>query len=1277
MGSASITIKVDGKWSGGSAISAAQASLKGLAATATASADGVSRYFDRQQKNAERLSRLAASTVKSTTSDLATLGNSLVQTGGRIYDVGKGLEEVGDTLTRSVTVPLVAIGGYAAQAAVSYDTALANVRKTTDLTEQELEQLGEAAVELSTKQPVTAEAILNVEALGAQLGVAEDKLQSFAQVVTGLDIATNMDAETAGTEMARFANIVGMAQEDFERYGSTIVAIGNNMATTESEVSNMAQRFASAGVQAGLSEAQILGMSGAMSSLGLRAEMGGSSLSQVFAGISQSVALGSEDLAKYAAAAGMSAEQFASAWREDAAGAFVSLLQGIHDATEAGKDMNVILSDLDITQIRQSDTMRRLAGSVDVVRDAVSLATGAWEENVALQNEVDSRNESMASRLQVLKNNVDALAIEVGVPLVNALIDALGAAQPLFDAVAEGAEWFSDADEDTQRFVLGIAGIATAAGPAISVLGKLTQGLGGAVTSFGHFIQDVSVFGDAMNTVDGSLVRVYASSDTLATKMGLARNAVVQAAGGADVFVDAWERNYSAQKRVTAITEQLTGLQRQQATATGKSAESIAKKIASLDSERVAAQATLDSTTDLINGWKQQAGVAKDATTATNKGTSALSSLGNGAKLAGGSLLSAVGTFAKFAAGAVALTAVTSVIGLVVGALADMAAEAEEARQHQILLEDATRSVSEIMGEARGAASGMGDAIGGIEPDVDGVLEKMRDLNESVGDTFEEFYVSSSKLDQYVSVIGELANKSGLSASEQWKLEQAVEGYNEVTGEQYSVIDAVNGKIADQDGVIQDNTDQINANAEAWRQRAKAEAMQGLATKYLEAEAEAAYNLQVAQDDLAASKEQLAEKQGRYNAVTARMNEINDVSSQEWRDLRLEQIKLEEEIGGLTETVDEQQGAVNDLSETYDAAAQSARTFSDWAEVQAAGLDAATTEMAQSMATAFNEMGPTVNNALSEMGVNIVDLSVKLAQAGLDTTDLSRITATEFASMVESCGGDTDALIQMIGDASFAFGTKVNEITGHLNSMQGNVAASMESAGIDINEFANAMVNAGYTADDLKNISSEDFAQMLASCGGDIGALITKIGEYNATHLSDKSARVNVDTSDIDLAVTKWNRANFGWKTTGVSVNFSAGSTTVSGHVYGMSRLATGGIIAHADGGIMKHADGFIASRAILLNPNHMVGEAGAEAVVPLTNERYVRPFARAVANEVAEIAYVPRLERGPRQETVNNVTNTYNVTIDGATIRASDRAGELISLLFDEFCLTADMGVR
>lgn len=98
--------------------------------------------------------------------------------------------------------------------------------------------------------------------------------------------------------------------------------------------------------------------------------------------------------------------------------------------------MNVTLEKLGINNIRNSDTMRRLAGAGDLLRKSVERANTAWNENSALQNEVDQRNESLASRLQVLKNKVDEIAITVGRPLVDAVIDALNACQPLIDGVA-------------------------------------------------------------------------------------------------------------------------------------------------------------------------------------------------------------------------------------------------------------------------------------------------------------------------------------------------------------------------------------------------------------------------------------------------------------------------------------------------------------------------------------------------------------------------------------------------------------------------------------------------------------------------------------------------------------------------------------------------------------------------------------------------------------------------------------------------------------------------
>ena len=407
--------------------------------------------------------------------------------------------------------------------------------------------------------------------------------------------------------------------------------------------------------------------------------------------------------------------------------------------------------------------------------------------------------------------------------------------------------------------------------------------------------------------------------------------------------------------------------------------------------------------------------------------------------------------------------------GLAVTALGAMAAEAAEAAEHEALLADATTSASDIMSSAIGSADGLGDAIGGIATDAEGTLEALADLNASVAESLGETAVDSGRLDQYVSVIDELANKSGLTATEQYRLNEAVKGFNEVTGESYSVVDAANGKIADQNGVLQENTDQLHASADAWKQRAQSEALSNVATQYLEQEAQAAYDLQVAQQNL-------ADAQAEYADVTSRMNSMTDKSSDEFYELGRRAEELSGQIPGLEQEV-------SDLSAAHETAAQSAQDFSNAAAIQSAVFDVLgersqefvadlstmgfslsdfaglTDEQMDAIAGAWDGSVTSVINAMNGLGIQVPNAAYE-AMLGYDTNlsnggaqaistalRVSGLTAQQFADKVGEYGISGSQAITVFANAIAAGDTyevaarKAQEAVNGIGSKEGAARA--------------------------------------------------------------------------------------------------------------------------------------------------------------------------------------------------------------------------------------------
>lgn len=452
----------------------------------------------------------AIKSVKAEQSKLGELGSDLQNAGAKITDATEGMRNVGDTLSRTVTAGIVGVGVASVAAAVDVDTAMTSVRKTVDGTEEQYEQLRQSALAYSKTQPVSASQLLSIESLGAQLGYSIDELDMFAKVVSGLDIATNMDADTAATELAQFANITNMAHSDTERYASSIVNLGNNLATTESKISDMSMRVAAAGTQVGMSESQILGWSGAMSSMGVEAEAGGTAFSNFVSAIDAAVATGGEDLTAYANVAGMSADAFASAWKASSSDTVQALLEGL----SASDNMTLALESMGVTGIRQSDVLKRLAGNTDAVSKALTVANEGWNENTALSREVENRNDSLAAKFETLKNRVTDVAVEVGTPLADALLDVIDAAEPLFKAIENGAESFAAMDKGQQQAIISAVGMVAALGPLLSIAGRV----GAGVTTVGKAFSALGALGTACNGKLGSLQKSMSASGGIASK---------------------------------------------------------------------------------------------------------------------------------------------------------------------------------------------------------------------------------------------------------------------------------------------------------------------------------------------------------------------------------------------------------------------------------------------------------------------------------------------------------------------------------------------------------------------------------------------------------------------------------------------------------------------------------------------------------------------------------------------------------------------------------------
>lgn len=418
----------------------------------------------------------------------------LTSLGGKSFLNASTIKSAGMTLYSTLTPAITMLGWRAVTAAQDIDSAYRDMRKTVDGTETQFEELRQAAIDFSKTHVTSADQLLNIMAIGGELGIATESLQAFAETVSNLDVATNLDTEEAASSLGKLANITHMTADEYDNYADALVRLGNNGASTEDQIVDIATRIGSMGTIVGMTVPEILALSSSIASTGMKTEAAGTAIANTFSDIESAVANGGDSLSAFANVAGVSAEEFAASWESHPIEAFQMFINGLNRIEADGGSAVSTLEAMGITGERQKQSILGLMQTIGGLNDNLQMSQHAWDGQSDAwgaagdaAREAQKKAEGFSGQLSILSNiGNDAMAslAEGATPLLAVFADLAKGAYDMFEEMDDGAKTVA---------VVALA-IGAAIGPVLTIASTFIT----AKQNISAFLAESSAMGRAI-----------------------------------------------------------------------------------------------------------------------------------------------------------------------------------------------------------------------------------------------------------------------------------------------------------------------------------------------------------------------------------------------------------------------------------------------------------------------------------------------------------------------------------------------------------------------------------------------------------------------------------------------------------------------------------------------------------------------------------------------------------------------------------------------------------
>jgi len=453
-----------------------------------AAAQVTGTYAGSAREVAERMQAngFATEQVAQSTSDMT---NSMFTARFALHDISNTAGIAG--------AALLAMAGAGVGAAMQYETAMAAIQRTSGATAGQMKLIREEFIDLAQSVPAGFDEMAQIGELAGQLNITAGNIANFTETVAMFTSSTDVAVQQSAEAFGRLDALLPDVQGNYEALGSSILNVGVNSVATESAIISTTSQIAAAGAQAGFTSGEIIGLAASYASLGIAPEAARGSTIRIFSEIRQATAEGGAALEEYARLAGSSASAFSDNWEQAPADAFIDFLTGLQ---AEGANAESTLRNLGITGVRDINALLRLSQNIEIVGDNFGYAIDGFQEGTALASAFGITSETLASRLQVLAQTVQALFASLGEsstgPLKEFVNFLISAGTALTDALNNPV------------------------GQTIALMGGLSAVLGGGILLIAALISRAGALGVALRITQRELMNLVPASVRAGTAVG-------------------------------------------------------------------------------------------------------------------------------------------------------------------------------------------------------------------------------------------------------------------------------------------------------------------------------------------------------------------------------------------------------------------------------------------------------------------------------------------------------------------------------------------------------------------------------------------------------------------------------------------------------------------------------------------------------------------------------------------------------------------------------------